>query len=105
MDQNTAKTIIKIIVILKYIFNGIILLAGLAVIVGGLIGATFLSSMISSYIPMITSGFTDDSLQMFQEAANLSKEIGDQRSLAHFYSYICIHYLFKGESFQAVEYG
>ena len=57
-----------------------------------------------SYVPTITLGYPEDSLQMFQEAENLSKEIDDERSLAHSYSMIGIFYWIRGESFQAIKY-
>jgi tetratricopeptide (TPR) repeat protein len=57
-----------------------------------------------SYVPLIILSFPEGSLQMFQEAKKLSKEIDDERSLAHSYSMIGIFCLFRGESFQAIEY-
>jgi len=58
-----------------------------------------------SYVPSVTLGWPEDSLRMLQEAEQLSKEIDDERSLAHSYGMICIFYWSRGESFQAIKYG
>jgi hypothetical protein len=55
-----------------------------------------------SYTPTITLGYPEDSL--FQEAKKLSKEIGDEKSLAHSYTMIGIFYWVRGESFQGIKY-
>ena len=57
-----------------------------------------------SYTPTITLGYPEDSLQMIQEAEKLSKEIDDERSLAHSYSMIAIFYWVRGETFKATNY-
>jgi tetratricopeptide (TPR) repeat protein len=57
-----------------------------------------------SYTPTITLGYPEDSLQIFQEAKKLSKEINDERSLAQSYCMIGMFYWVRGESFQAIKY-
>jgi len=58
-----------------------------------------------SFVPSTALFYPEDSLQMFQESEQLSKEIDDERSLAHSYSMICIFFYLRGESFQAIKYG
>ena len=48
-------------------------------------------------IPMFVLGFTEDSLEILQEGERLSKELGDEKSFAHFLSLIGQYYSFKGE--------
>jgi tetratricopeptide (TPR) repeat protein len=57
-----------------------------------------------SYTPAVTLGYPDDSLQIIQEAEKLSKEIDDEKSLAHSYTMIGIFYMVRGEYFQATKY-
>jgi tetratricopeptide (TPR) repeat protein len=57
-----------------------------------------------SYVPLVILSFPDGSLQMFQEAMKLSKEIDDERSLAHSLSMICVLYTTRGDTFLAIEY-
>jgi tetratricopeptide (TPR) repeat protein len=46
----------------------------------------------------------DDYLQILQEGARLSKELGDSRSLANFYSGIGIYYSLKGQPLLGIKY-
>jgi len=48
--------------------------------------------------------YPEDSLQILQEGERLSKELGDERSLATFYSSKSLYYSFKGDSHQGIEY-
>jgi tetratricopeptide (TPR) repeat protein len=55
--------------------------------------------------PMKVLGYPEDSLEMLHEGERLSIELGDERSLATFYSSIGLCYSFRGDSIQGVEYG
>ncbi len=57
-----------------------------------------------SFLPSNILGQPEGSLQMYQEAEKLSKEINDEISLAHSYSMINVFYWMRGESFQAIKY-
>ena len=57
-----------------------------------------------SYVPSNLLGHPEGSLQMYQEAEKLSKEIDDERSLSHSYSMISMFYSMIGETFQAIKY-
>jgi class 3 adenylate cyclase/tetratricopeptide (TPR) repeat protein/ribosomal protein L40E len=46
--------------------------------------------------PMFPLGFPEDSLEILQKGERLSKELGDEKSLAHFLSQIGQYYQFKG---------
>jgi class 3 adenylate cyclase/tetratricopeptide (TPR) repeat protein len=48
--------------------------------------------------------YPEDSLQILKEGEKLSKELGDQRSLAYFYSLISMYYNMKGDPLQGIEY-
>ena len=54
--------------------------------------------------PMKVLAYPGDSLQILQEGERLSKELGDERSLATFYSSIGLCYTFKGDSLQGMKY-
>ena len=54
--------------------------------------------------PMKVLAYPGDSLQILQEGERLSKEFGDERSLATFYSSIGLCYTFKGDSLQGMKY-
>jgi len=47
-------------------------------------------------LPIALLGFPEDSLGMLQEGERLSKELGDERHLAWFYSVMSSYYSFKG---------
>ena len=58
---------------------------------------------------MMTSGlmaqaYPEDSLQILEEGERLSKDLGDERSLANFYSSIGAYYTFQGNSRQGIQY-
>jgi len=55
-------------------------------------------------VPMVFLAYPEDSLQILQEGERLSKEIGDSRSLANFYSWIGFYYSFKGQPVLGIEY-
>ena len=54
--------------------------------------------------PMKVLAYPEDSLQVLEEGERLSKELGNERSLATFYSSIGLCYSFKGESLRGIEY-
>jgi class 3 adenylate cyclase/tetratricopeptide (TPR) repeat protein len=56
-------------------------------------------------VPIFLLGFPEDSLEILQKGERLSKEVGDERGLAHFLSQIGQYYSFKGEGLDiGVEY-
>jgi tetratricopeptide (TPR) repeat protein len=48
-------------------------------------------------LPMFSLGFPEDSPEILQEGERLSKELGDEKTLAHFMSLIGVYYALKGE--------
>jgi len=54
--------------------------------------------------PMFLLGFPDDSLEILQIGETISKELGDEKGLAHFLSQIGQYYSFKGEDLLGVQY-
>ncbi|MCK4789524.1 MAG: guanylate cyclase, partial [Desulfobacteraceae bacterium] len=54
--------------------------------------------------PMVFLAYPEDSLQILQEGERLSKELGDSRRLANFYSWIGFYYSFKGQPHLGIEY-
>jgi tetratricopeptide (TPR) repeat protein len=54
--------------------------------------------------PMKILAYPEDSLQLLHNGERLSIELGDERSLAIFYSNIGLSYAFKGNSIQGIEY-
>jgi tetratricopeptide (TPR) repeat protein len=55
--------------------------------------------------PMASVGYPeDDSLQILQEGERLSRELGDHRSLANFYSGIGFYYSMKGQPVLGIQY-
>ncbi len=48
--------------------------------------------------------YPEDSLQILQEGERLSKDLGDERSLAEFYSSIGMCYMYRGDTIQGVKY-
>jgi tetratricopeptide (TPR) repeat protein len=48
--------------------------------------------------------YPEGSLQVLEDGERLSKEVGDERSLALFYSLISFYYTVKGETFRGIEY-
>jgi len=56
------------------------------------------------YEPMILLGNPENSLEMFQDGERLSKELGDERSLARFYSNINLIYATRGEPLRGRKY-
>jgi len=50
----------------------------------------------SMRLPLVYLGYPEGSLGLFQEGERLSKELGDERSLAWFYNVMGIYYSFKG---------
>jgi tetratricopeptide (TPR) repeat protein len=57
------------------------------------------------YGPMMFLGQPEGSMEILQEGAKLSSEVGDKRSLATFYGYLAVHHHQKGEPLQGIEYG
>ncbi|GAF83184.1 unnamed protein product, partial [marine sediment metagenome] len=57
------------------------------------------------YGPMMFLGQPEGSMEILQEGAKLSGEVGDERSLATFYGYLALHHHQKGEPLQGIEYG
>jgi len=56
-------------------------------------------------MPMASVGYPeDDSLQILQEGERLSRELGDHRSLANFYSGIGFYYSMKGQPVLGIQY-
>jgi len=53
---------------------------------------------------MVGLVFPEDSLQILEEGERLSKEIGDEMSLAKIYAIIGMYYSMKGDSLRALEY-
>ena len=54
--------------------------------------------------PILCLGFPEDSLQIIQEGAQLSKELGDGRSLASFHSWMGMYYSFRGQAVLGIQY-
>jgi len=54
--------------------------------------------------PMRLLAYPEDSLQILKEGERISKNLGDERSLATFYSSIGLCYAFKGEPVQGINY-
>jgi len=54
--------------------------------------------------PMRYLGYPEGSLKILEEGETLSKEIGDERSLAHFYSLKNFYHMHKGEPLKGIEY-
>ncbi|GAG13904.1 unnamed protein product, partial [marine sediment metagenome] len=54
--------------------------------------------------PMKVLAYPEDSLQVLEEGERLSKELGDDRSLATFYSSMGLCYAFRGDSLQGMKY-
>jgi len=54
--------------------------------------------------PLAGLAFPEDSLQILQEGEKLSKELGDERSLAKFYSNMGIYYSVRGDTLQGIKY-
>jgi len=48
--------------------------------------------------------YPEDSLEILQQGERLARELGDERSLAEFYSSIGICYAFKGDPLQGIQY-
>jgi tetratricopeptide (TPR) repeat protein len=57
------------------------------------------------YGPMMFLGQPEGSMEILQEGAKLSSEVGDERSLATFYGYLALHHHQKGEPLQGIGYG
>jgi class 3 adenylate cyclase/tetratricopeptide (TPR) repeat protein len=57
------------------------------------------------YGPMMFLGQPEGSMEILQEGAKLSSEVGDKRSLATFYGYLAVHHHQKGEPLPGIEYG
>jgi predicted ATPase len=56
-------------------------------------------------IPMRFLGYPEGSLQILQQGERLSKEVGDKRSLAHFYSQMGHYYSYKGDPLLGIKFG
>ncbi|TET65133.1 guanylate cyclase, partial [Candidatus Aerophobetes bacterium] len=54
--------------------------------------------------PMLALGYPEDSLQILQEGERLSRELGDERSLARSYSSMGLYYSLRGEPLQGIKY-
>ena len=59
---------------------------------------------LSMRMPMSALGFPEDSIEMLQDGARLSERVGDERSLAIFYSSIGMSYTIRGDPFQGMKY-
>ncbi len=55
-------------------------------------------------IPMITLSYPDDSLTILREGESLSKEVGDEKSLATFYRYLSNYHSIKGDHLLGIKY-
>jgi tetratricopeptide (TPR) repeat protein len=55
-------------------------------------------------LPLVSLGFPEGTLGLLQEGERLSKELGDERSLARFYTAIGIYYSFKGNPQLGIKY-
>jgi len=53
---------------------------------------------------MLALVFPEDSLQILKEGEKLSKELGDERSLAHLCGSIGMYHVLRGDTLEAVEY-
>jgi len=53
---------------------------------------------------MVALSFPEDSLQILEEGERLSKEMGDEMSLAKLYAIMGLYYSMKGDSLSALEY-
>jgi len=53
---------------------------------------------------MSVLGFPEDSLQILEQGERISKELGDERSLAEFYSSIGFYYTIQGDSLKGLKY-
>lgn len=56
-------------------------------------------------IPLRFLGYPEDSLKILQEGERLSKEVGDKRNLANFYSFMGHYYSLRGDLLLAIKYG
>ena len=54
--------------------------------------------------PMMVIGWPEDSLQILEEGERLSSEMGDEKSLAKFYSIIGLYYSMRGDALQGMKY-
>jgi predicted ATPase/class 3 adenylate cyclase len=57
-----------------------------------------------SFIPSVNLGYPEDCLPLIQEAEKLTKEIDDQRNLAHAITMISSFHIFRGDSLQGTNY-
>ena len=55
-------------------------------------------------LPMAHLGFPEDSIEILQEGEMLSKELGEDRSLALLYSLMGIYYMHKGKPLDGIKY-
>jgi len=55
-------------------------------------------------IPMMALGYPEDSLQILQEGERLSRELGDERSLAKLYSIMGLCYSMRGDAVEGMKY-
>jgi len=55
-------------------------------------------------VPMTFLGYPEDSLQILQEGERLARELGDERSLARFYSSMGLYYSLSGDVIQGMKY-
>jgi tetratricopeptide (TPR) repeat protein len=55
--------------------------------------------------PMRLLGYPDECIQYLQEGEQASKELGDERGLATFYSIMGLYYTFRADFQKSVEYG
>jgi len=54
--------------------------------------------------PMMVVGYPEDCLQIIEEGERLSRELGDARSLARFYSMLGMYYSLKGDLLRGIRY-
>jgi len=54
--------------------------------------------------PMMGLGFPEDSLEILREGERLSKELGDEGSLAKLYSTIGLYFTMRGDALQGIKY-
>ena len=54
--------------------------------------------------PMRYLAYPEGSLQTLEEGERLAREVGDERSLAQFYSLISLYHMFKGDALKGIEY-
>jgi class 3 adenylate cyclase/tetratricopeptide (TPR) repeat protein len=55
-------------------------------------------------IPLMAQGYPEDSLQILEEGERLSRDLGDERALANFCSFMGSYYTFQGDPCRGTQY-